>query len=779
MSELQATLEFSVELHKFYNVDLFQRGFYQIRSNFKSSPKVPSKVEVSLPRTKKSDLIFPPSIINGIAVSKTFQILYRNEEVLLDDVIHYRVHIVLDSAKIEETLRNAEFSLEVELWFSEDSVGMEQHSSIQSVSRRSLMINFVPTRGLHYHLPVLFDYFHLSCVSLTLHGALISIHQPYLPSPRSGVKRNKSRNSSPSLSTMESVLFGQAQLGVKYGTSRTRLAIACRIYQEVCTLLLQALQSLQLALHHLSGLIPDLQRPNVRTVDCRRRMKKLIEVAQTLETEEDFLLKANSDISQLCAENILLWNKFLDAFTSREVIRRHLAQINHSHRIKRFAEGFFSMTNPRKSALCCLEAKQQHYAVVSEAVRRSHYFSHLPHLTVSCRDLDGTSETLPIIFEDIYTDGVPKRNSVCDSVRVVEGSNCVLVSSNSSAASISQPQLQPDQFKQNFRPSSVPLNLDITAVNNLHMDREQASELANLSEESLDRLKRDLSILVEATMNATNENEKDNKKTVKKKISLPIKLSDERLASTLPSEAKSKVERKRSVDSSLNILSPTLSPDMKMYFKEKIRSNWKHKSKSGDRQKQVENKFQKGHSGYSHLECCSNIPYNLEEEPELVDGMKNPKCKNEHERSFTSKTLDVDKLVKNDGKAYSPKCGRKPKEELEGMAKVRDIVLNSSKDKTGEEEESDSSLSEASGWVSSRRSSVSTTDTNSENRTDRDCNRTDGPGKDEGRWPALPELKSPGLLLSKTNRSRSEEPPDKSPSLTGRPRHRSECGGPR
>lgn len=75
--------------------------------------KVPCKIEVSLPRTKKSDLIFPPSIVNGIAVSKTFQILYRNEEVQLDDVIHYRIHIVLDSAKIEETLRAAEFSLEV------------------------------------------------------------------------------------------------------------------------------------------------------------------------------------------------------------------------------------------------------------------------------------------------------------------------------------------------------------------------------------------------------------------------------------------------------------------------------------------------------------------------------------------------------------------------------------------------------------------------------------------------------------------------------------------
>jgi hypothetical protein len=40
-------------------------------------------------------------------------------------------------------------------------------------------------QGIHYTLPVLFDYFHLSAVSVTVHAALISIHQPYLPSPRS------------------------------------------------------------------------------------------------------------------------------------------------------------------------------------------------------------------------------------------------------------------------------------------------------------------------------------------------------------------------------------------------------------------------------------------------------------------------------------------------------------------------------------------------------------------------------------------------------------------
>ena len=114
--------------------------------------------------------------------------------------------------------------------------------------------------------------------------------------------------------------------------------------------------------------------------------------------------QANSDISQLCAENILLWNKFLDAFTLRDVVtviiiiviitiiiiiitndfqvRKHLAMINHRHRLKRFSEGFFTMTNPRKSALCCLDVKHSHHTTVSEATRRSPYFSNLPNLQV-------------------------------------------------------------------------------------------------------------------------------------------------------------------------------------------------------------------------------------------------------------------------------------------------------------------------------------------------------------------------------------------------------------
>jgi hypothetical protein len=37
-----------------------------------------------------------------------------------------------------------------------------------------------PTRGLHYHLPVLFDYFHLAAITVTVHASLIAVHQPYI-----------------------------------------------------------------------------------------------------------------------------------------------------------------------------------------------------------------------------------------------------------------------------------------------------------------------------------------------------------------------------------------------------------------------------------------------------------------------------------------------------------------------------------------------------------------------------------------------------------------------
>ena len=82
--------------------------------------------------------------------------------------------------QIEEMLEKADLQLVVELWYTEHGLGLSQQSAIECVSARTLNLHFQPTRGLHYHLPVLFDYFHLAAVSMTIHAVLASIHQPYI-----------------------------------------------------------------------------------------------------------------------------------------------------------------------------------------------------------------------------------------------------------------------------------------------------------------------------------------------------------------------------------------------------------------------------------------------------------------------------------------------------------------------------------------------------------------------------------------------------------------------
>ena len=120
---------------------------------------------------------------------------------------------LLFSFQIQETLEKLELQITLELWYTEEGIGLTNgglhHSSsttsacssttntstsghhhanvsntnqhhIECVSSRILNIHLNPKRGLHYHLPVLFDYFHLSAVSLTIHAVLVALHQPYI-----------------------------------------------------------------------------------------------------------------------------------------------------------------------------------------------------------------------------------------------------------------------------------------------------------------------------------------------------------------------------------------------------------------------------------------------------------------------------------------------------------------------------------------------------------------------------------------------------------------------
>ncbi|CDQ90654.1 unnamed protein product [Oncorhynchus mykiss] len=351
--------------------------------------------------------------------SRIFQILYRNEEVNVDDRMLFKVHLLLDGERVSHTHAHAHTRTRTRTHTHK----VTKHTqgdivTVPVISSRTLGLHFHPRRGLHHHVPVMFDYFHLSVISVSIHASLVALHQPLISFARTG-KGSWLGKGSPENGTdvsamgvsMENLMFGAGYCkpviteGSFYVPSENCLQRAHTWHGRLCRLLLVVHRGVRCYYTTLMKEIPQLDQVEIgEATRCYNSISSIFSYVYLQGGHEKVAEQISRDLTLLCSQLSALWTRFLEAAVPNTHILSHLAQEHHTLRVRRFSEAYFFTEHPKETSLTFQEDLINRHCQIAVEVRNSNYLTRMPPLPVECLDIDGDWNSLPIIFEDRYVE---------------------------------------------------------------------------------------------------------------------------------------------------------------------------------------------------------------------------------------------------------------------------------------------------------------------------------------------------------------------------------------
>ena len=211
-----------VSLSPFINLDLFKKGYYHVTCKLIDEQACQNLSRITcmgvkdLFGPKLATFAYPGACVDGDCfVTQTVVVEYTEQSYPLGEwaVFSSEVPILRDYT---EAYVASNFTLQLDLRHCAGEEMPDELSKFTHMSTRNLSLRIDWRKGLHDHFPVVFDYFHMAAVGVTVHASLVevipedfTVEVPSVPQKKWPFQPSQPTRLAPHLPDLANVLFGQ------------------------------------------------------------------------------------------------------------------------------------------------------------------------------------------------------------------------------------------------------------------------------------------------------------------------------------------------------------------------------------------------------------------------------------------------------------------------------------------------------------------------------------------------------------------------------------------
>eukprot|EP00118_Oscarella_pearsei_P011339 m.75693 g.75693 ORF g.75693 m.75693 type:complete len:973 (+) comp35946_c1_seq2:295-3213(+) len=451
MPDLRVAWKLSVEFDSFSNLDLFQRGYYQVRCQLKGSPGLSCIFHLDSDGGDVSgrlDYVFPASVGDGGKVfqSSVVNVQFRKEDFSLNEVATADVSALVDGGELPDSIPLPLLELEMSLFFAETSSGLSSVDDMKEISSRCVELHFDSSNNIHHRLPLLFDYFHLASANFTVHSFLSGVKSTMESSPPEkhwfGLFSSQPTEGPPE-PTLPKLLFpNDVKVKKKKRSFRGKLHRskssvpsfstdhAVSVHRVLCDILLSSLEGLVSSFRHLMSTLPQSQQISIAIPDKSSKLDILGETLKKSTRADSIVACVEQNLDELSSEASVLWAQYVEVVSLNPCVIKTLAEEHDYLTMSRFLEATIVYRWPREIVSRIPPKCKYPHLKIAEAMHRAHYMQQaVAPLPLSCAETEGTPTSMPIVFEDHFDATPPQQykqeqdvGASSTSLRALEGS---------------------------------------------------------------------------------------------------------------------------------------------------------------------------------------------------------------------------------------------------------------------------------------------------------------------------------------------------------------------